>query len=121
MAGGEDHRGLGSHPVGDLALQLGVEGDRAVKQARAGQARPVLLEGVARALEDALVPGEAEVVVGPEHDPLGPLHFDHGPRGAVEKAEVGEQVGLPGHAELLLALVAADLGEQVGGCRRHIR
>src|SRR4051812_32167002 len=41
VAGGEDQGGLGAHPVGELALELEVQGDRPVEQPRAGQAGPV--------------------------------------------------------------------------------
>ena len=120
VAGGENHRRLGAHPVGDLLLELGVKGDRPVEQPRAGEPGSVLLERIARALEDPLVPGKAEVVVRSEHDPLGTFHFHHRPGGAVEKPEVGEQVGLPGHPQLLFALVAVDLGEEVCWGGGHI-
>ena len=40
-AGREDERLLGAHPVGDLLLELEVQRDRAVEQARAGQAGAV--------------------------------------------------------------------------------
>ena len=49
VAGGEDERVLGAHPLRDLALELEVQVDRAVEQARAGQAGAVALERVARA------------------------------------------------------------------------
>ena len=67
----------------------------------------------------ARVAGEAEVVVGAEHDPLGALHLDDRRGRGLEPAEVGEQVGLAGGAQLLGALVPADLGEDVDG-GRHI-
>ena len=41
VAGGEDDRVLGAHPLGDLALELEVQRDRPVEQARAGQAGAV--------------------------------------------------------------------------------
>ena len=50
VAGGEDDRLLGAHPLRELALELEVQRRRAVEQARAGQARAVALERVARAL-----------------------------------------------------------------------
>ena len=96
-------------------LELEVQVDRAVEQARAGQAGAVALERVAGALHDALVGGQPEVVVGAEHDPLGALHLDDRAGRALEHAEVGQQVGLAGGAQLLGALVAADLREDVDG------
>jgi hypothetical protein len=120
VPGGEDDRVLGVHPGGQLALELEMELDRAVEEARARQARAVALQGVARALLDALVAGQTEVVVGAQHDPLGALHLDDRRGGGLEHAEVGQEVGLARRAQLLGALVVADLGEDVDGCG-HIR
>jgi len=108
-----DERLLGPHPVGDLLLELEVQLDRPVEQARAGQAGAVRLQGRPRALDDALVGGQPEVVVGAEHDPRGALHLDDGSGGSLERAEVGQDVGRAGGGELVGALVAADLGEDV--------
>ena len=46
---------------------------------------------------------------------LGALHLHHRRGRRLEAAEVGEQVGLAGCAQLLEALVAAGLGEDVDG------
>ncbi len=43
VAGREHDRVLRAHPLGDLALEVEVQGDRAVQQARAGQAGAVAL------------------------------------------------------------------------------
>ena len=59
VAGGEDERVVGAHPLGDLALELEVQRDRPVQEARAGQRGAVLLERVAGGLLDALVAGQA--------------------------------------------------------------
>ncbi len=113
MAGREDERLLGAHPLGDLALELEVQRDRPVEQARARQAGAVGRQRVPRALDDALVAGQAEVVVGAEHDPLGALHLDDRSGRALERAEVRQHVGLAGGAQLIGALMPADLGEDV--------
>ena len=47
VAGREDDRVLGPEPLGELALELDVQVDRAVEEARAGQARAVAVERVA--------------------------------------------------------------------------
>ena len=82
VAGGEDERVLGPHPLRDLALELEVQLERAVEQPRAGQAGAVALQRVAGARHDARVGGQPEVVVRAEHDPLGALHLDHRARRA---------------------------------------
>jgi hypothetical protein len=97
----EDDRVLGAHPLGELALELQVQRRRPVEQTRAGQPGPEAVEGVLRAGDDALVAGEAEVVVRAEHDPLGALHLDHGARRPLDDPEVGQHVGLAGRAQLL--------------------
>ena len=78
-------------PVGELGLELEVQVDRAVQEARAGQPGAVAVDGVERRLLDPLVAGQAEVVVGAEHDPPGALHLDDRQRRALEHAEVGER------------------------------
>ena len=115
VAGGEDDRVLGPHPLGELALELDVQRRRAVQKPRARDAGAVGLQGVAGRLLDPLVAGQAEVVVGAEHDRLAPLHLDHraGLRG--EQAEVGEEVVLLGRFQLLEAVVGARLLEDVDG------
>ncbi len=113
VAGREDERVLRAHPVGDLALEFQVQRDRAVEQARARQARPEALQRVLCALHDPLVAGQAEIVVGAEHDPLGALHLDDRHRRGVKDMEVGQDVRLPGGGEHGLALVAPDLCEDV--------
>ena len=114
VAGGEDERRLGSHPLGELGLELGVQRDRAVQQPRAGERGPVGLERVAGRVLDPLVAGQPEVVVGAEHDRLAALHLDHRPGLRGEQPEVGEHVALAGELELLGAVVVAGLGEDVG-------
>ena len=115
VAGREDERVVGAHPVGDLLLELDVQRDRPVEEARAGQRRPVLLERVAGSLLDALVAGQAEVVVRAELDPLGALHRDDRPRLAFEQPEIRHQVLLAGRAKLLHAVVRAGFLEEVDG------
>ena len=126
VAGREHERGVGVHPFGDLPLELQVQRDRPVQEARAGEPGAVAVQSVLGAGHHALVAGQPEVVVGAEHDPLGALHLDHGHRRRGEDVEVGQHVGLAGGAQQLLALVAADLREDVhrmraervvGGCR----
>ena len=114
VAGGEDERRLGAHPVGELLLELDVERDRAVEQAGAGERRAVGVEGIPGRPLDPLVAGQAEVVVGAEHDRLPALHLDDRPGLRGEHAEVGQHVALTGELELLGAIVVASLGEDVG-------
>jgi hypothetical protein len=111
----EDERPLGAHPLRELLFELEVQPGGPVEQPRAGEAGPVALECVARPLHHRRVLGEAEVVVGPEHDPLGPFHLHHGSRGGLQDAEVGQQIGLAGGRELLDPLVGPGLFEDVDG------
>ena len=117
MAGGEHERVLGVHPLRDLPLEVEVQRDRPVQQARARQAGAVAVQGVLGTAHHALVAGEAEVVVGAEHDALRALHLDDRHRRRGQDVEVGQHVGLAGGAQHLFALVAVDLGEDVGSTR----
>ncbi len=58
IAGREDDRVVCAVPLGDLALELGVDVDRAVEQARAGQRRAVAIERIARPGDHPLVAGQ---------------------------------------------------------------
>jgi hypothetical protein len=121
VAGGEHDRVLGSHPLGQLPLEIEVNRRGAVEQARAGHPSPEGLERVTRRLLDAIVVGQPEVVVRAEHDPLAALHLDHwaGLRG--EDAEIGEQIALLGRLELLETVVSAGLLEDVDGRPGRVR
>ena len=113
VAGREDDRVLGPHPLGELPLQLDVQRSRAVQQARAGDAGAVGLQRVAGRPLHPLVAGQAEVVVGAEHDRLASLHLDHRAGLGGEQPEVGEEVVLLGRFQLLEAVVVARLLEDV--------
>ena len=113
MAGREDDRVLSPEPVGELALELDVQVDRAVEEARAGQARAVAVERVACALLDALVAGQPQVVVGAEHDPALALHLHDRQRRPLQHVEVRKGADLAGGLELFDALELASLGENV--------
>jgi hypothetical protein len=121
MAGREHERVVASHPLGELALELEVKRGGPVEQPRPGQAGAVAGERVARSLYHALVAGQAEVVVGGEHDPRGALHLHDRHRGRLDRAEVGHQVGLARGPQELLALVTANLGEDVCRCGHSAR
>ena len=96
-------------------LELEVQRDRAVEQARAREAGAVAVQRVLGALQHALVGGQAEVVVGAEHDPLGALHLDHRHRRRGQDVEVGQHVRRARGGEQLGAIVVAHLGEDIGG------
>ena len=114
VAGGEDDRLLGLHPLGELALELEVKRGGAVEQPRAGEPGAVGLERVAGGLLDPRVAGQAEVVVGAEHDRLAPLHLDHRARPR-RSARGSRAAGRPRFADLeqLGAVVGARLLEHV--------
>jgi len=71
------------------------------RRVRGREARPVALQRVARAGDDARIAREAEVIVRAEHDPLGALHLHHGAGGAFEAAEIGKEIRLARGAQLL--------------------
>ena len=119
VAGREGQRVLGPHPVAELALELQMKRDRPVEEARARQRGPVLVEGAPRGVLHSRVAGQAEVVVGAEHHPLGALHLHDRPGLALEQAEVGHHVLLARRAQQLDALVSARLLEEVGNGPRH--
>ncbi len=112
VAGGEDDRVAGAHPLGDLALELLVERRGAVQEARAGKAGAVGLERLAGRLLHARVAGEAEVVVGARASraPCPPSPRP-GPASRLDQPEVGEEVVLARGLELLHPLVRAGLLE----------
>ncbi len=113
MACCEHDRVIGIHPLRQLALELQMKRRGAVEQARAGQAGAIAVQRILGALHHTLVGGEAEVVVGGEHDPWCALHLDHRHRRRLDGAEVRHQVGLASGAQQLLPLVAPDLCEDV--------
>ena len=109
----EHERVLRLHPVRQLALELEVQGDRPVEQARAREARAVAVKRVLRAFQHALVARQAEVVVRPQHDPLRALHLDHRHRRRGQHVEVRQHVCLARRREHRRALVLARLREHV--------
>src|SRR3954452_12148494 len=119
VSGREDDRVLGAHPLGDLGLELQVQVQRAVQQPRAGEPGAVAPDRVVRRLDHARVGGQPEVVVRAEHDPRGPLHLHDRTGRPLQPPEVGQDVGLARRAQLLGALVPANLGEDVDG-GRHV-
>ena len=115
MAGGEHQRRLAAEPFGQLAFELQVQIGRAVQEARARQPGPVAAQCVECAAVHPLVAGQAQVVVGPEHDPLTALHLHDRKRGPLQHAEVGHQVELASRAQLLEPVVLTGLCEDVDG------
>ena len=113
VAGREHDRVVGPHPLGDLALELGVQGNRAVQQPRPGEGGAVALQRLRRGGLDARIAGQPQVVVGAEHDRLPALHLDHRPGLRLEHAEVGDEVRLLRGLELLGPVVRARLLEHV--------
>ena len=75
------------------------------------------MKSVEGALLDALVAGQAQVVVGAEHDPALALHLDHGQGWALEHVEVGQCAQLASDPKSFEILVLARLGEDVDRSR----
>ena len=76
VAGGEAQRGRLAHEVRQLLFQLLVEAQGAVEEARPGATGAVAAGSLDRRLDDAPVPGEAKVVVRPDHDQLAAVDDD---------------------------------------------
>src|SRR5262249_7946721 len=66
-AGRVEDRVLGAHELGDALLQRAVQVLRAADEAHGRQAVPAAVERAMRGLEDGGMRGQAEVVVGAEH------------------------------------------------------
>ena len=115
VARGVHEHVLAAHPVRQLALELQVDVERPVEEARAGDTGPVLLEGGPRGVLHALVAGQPEVVVGAEHDAPAALHVDHRSGRSLEHPEIRHQVVVASGLELFDSLVAACLFEEIDG------
>jgi hypothetical protein len=112
VAGAENQCVALAEPVGELALEVLVDGKCAVRGARAGRARSVPRHRQLRRADDLGVQGQSEIVVRSEHertpaldeDLARPKHFvDH--RGARRRRAVAED-GAP-------ALDRAKLVQQI--------
>ena len=88
---------------------------RAVHQPRAGERRAVALERLAGGGLHARVAGQAEVVVGAEHQPLAPLHRHDRPGLGLHLPEVRDQVLAARVVDQLAPLVVASFLEQRPG------
>ena len=89
-------------------------GNRAVHQPRAGERGAVALERVARRRLHPRVAGQAEVVVGAEHQPLAALHRHHRAGLGLDLAEIRDQVLAARVLDQLAPLVVASFVEYVG-------
>ncbi len=110
VACGEHQRGLHAQELRDLVLQPLVQVGGAVEEAGAGEGSAVLVDGVAGRLEDAGVTGQAEVVVGAQHDDAPAVDLGLGAVVTVQGLEEGIE---PDGAGLFGELEALHLGEDV--------
>src|SRR5437763_592745 len=103
---------VSAQPVEKGLLELAVQRERAVHEAAAGDAAAVALDGVHRSLLDPVVAGEAQVVVGPQHDHRPPVVDDRGARFAGHLLEEG---AVPGRDRLQVQVLPRirALGENV--------
>ncbi len=76
VPGAENERVPLVEPVGQFALEILVDGQRAVRRPRSGRPGAVLQDGVARRGHDGRFEREAEIVVGSEHQRRPPLDDD---------------------------------------------
>ena len=75
-AGAEGDNAVLPQELGQLRLQLQMQLQRAVEEAGAGAAGAVLLQGLHTGLDDLRLDGQAQVVVGAQHDAALALHGD---------------------------------------------
>ena len=101
------------HKVGQLALQLQVQPERAVQKARAGAARAVLRKRRLRRRHNLRRGRQAEIVVGAEHDAPPALHNDLGVLPGFKRVEIGVYPLLP-------AFAGRSIGRALGK-KVHIR
>src|SRR5262249_53633572 len=109
----EDERRLLADEGSQLGLQLLVQVEGAVEQPAAGAPRSVFSARLLRLLQDARVMGQAEVVVGAEHDLRMALDLHLGSLRAGDGQEVrieARRLGIAGDRE------APAFLEQVGMC-----
>ena len=112
IAGGEHEAVVAAEPVEQGLLELTVERKGAVHEPAAGEAAAVELDGVDGRSLDPLVAGEAQVVVGPEHDHGPAIVDDRGPRLAGHLLEIGDDAGFD-RVEVLVFPRIRALGENV--------
>ncbi len=89
------------HESRQLLLEFDVNVERTVEKARARGACAVLLESGGSRLLDLGVIGEAEVVVGPEHDDSLAVHDDDRILARSYGAKVRVQTRFPNHVRIL--------------------
>jgi hypothetical protein len=88
-SGGAGERRLAVEELGQARLQLLVQGQRSVQQAAPRAGGPETTDGLERSLLHPRVTGEAEVVVGADHDHPAALDVDLGaPVRCLDGAEV---------------------------------
>ena len=68
-------------------LDMDIEGS--VQEARAGATGTILFHGFNTGVDDAVIPGQARIGIGSEHQDVVSLHFDFGALLALNFAEIG--------------------------------
>jgi len=117
VAGREDQRGLLVHKAGQPPVKLQVQLQRAVQEAGAGHAGAVAVDGFLGRLAQLGVSGQAQVVVGPDHDHF--LALKEGDRSfrVAQRPEIGINPHFHG---LLRQREFGGLVENIGRRRRGI-
>ena len=83
-----NHRFL-AQELGQLRLQFQVQLQRAVKEPGAGAAGAVLLQRLDASLDDLRMDGQAQIVVGAQHDPALSLHGNLHILAGLQGVEIG--------------------------------
>ena len=72
-AGGKNKGSFLADPFGQLTLQLFMQFQGAIKEARAGAGSTELLDRIDGSLSDARIGGQAQIIIGTAHDEVLPL------------------------------------------------
>ncbi len=120
-AGGVEDGGLLADQGGQLRLQLQVDVQRAVEEARAGAAAAVLVDGRLDGLLDLRVVGQAEVAVGAHHDDLAAIERDLGILRGADGPEVGIEPRRPDPVRVLVLPHLVEQWQMVFRYAEHVR
>src|SRR5690606_31116303 len=89
VAGGENQRGLLADELRQPAIQLQVQFQRPIEEARPGYTRPIMLNSLYRCLSYTWVSGQPQIIVRANHHDFFSLEDSGCPLGVTQGAKVG--------------------------------